>query len=357
MSQVCGKIFWRAASVVCATACGESSVWFAPPENTACPGALAVSPSASSAGRMGCFRASSGTRRTARKTCCTPLQRTASHYCGWLLGLLAAVVLCGCPAAENDATRPQPDDSKPRPAAAQPADQEPAAAQPMGQDEEESRKPIDLGEPLVDNLKSLIKLDPIASVWIDRQHKQVVLLAQVCRADYPLEFFATYPDRGYESVVVTDVRPSTVHAGLLAIGAKPGQPVQFEPEFAPPTGTPIAIEVRWKDQAGKRHSAPAQQWVRNIQTKQALDVDWVFVGSGFWQDEQTGQKRYMADGGDFISVLNLPSATLDLPIRSYSSLEARSFEGFVEHLPPQGTPVTIILTPNLPPAEKAEQRP
>jgi hypothetical protein len=198
-------------------------------------------------------------------------------------------------------------------------------------------------------------LDPVAPVWIDREHKQVVMLAQVCRAGYPLEFFATYRDRGYESVVVSDVKPSTVHAALLALGADPGHPVLFEPDFVPPTGTEIEIEVRWKDNSGQQHSAAAQQWVRNIQTKQALDVNWVFAGSGDWQDETTAEKHYMADGGDFISVLNLPSATLDLPIRSYSSLESRLFEGFVEHLPPEGTPVTMILTPKLDKAKKAEK--
>ena len=32
----------------------------------------------------------------------------------------------------------------------------------------------------------------------------MILLGQVCRADYPLEFFITYPDRGYEAVLVLE---------------------------------------------------------------------------------------------------------------------------------------------------------
>jgi hypothetical protein len=38
---------------------------------------------------------------------------------------------------------------------------------------------------------------------------------------------------------------------------------------------------------------------------------------------------------------------LDLPILSHGALESRLFEAFEEHLPPQGTPVTILLKPIL----------
>jgi hypothetical protein len=277
------------------------------------------------------------------------------------LGLLAAGgLLCGCPAADQQAAKPGSHRRGTQLAAAPgPADERQPASSPQAESEaaeqEQAPKTIDLGDPLVEDLKGLRRLDPVAPAWIDPKGKRVVMLAQVCRADYPLEFFATYPDRGYESVVVSGVKPSTVHAALLRLGAQPGHPVRFDPDFVPPTGTEIAIEVRWKDKDGKQHSAAAQQWVRNIQTKKALDVNWVFAGSGFWRDETTGQNHYLADGGDFISVLNLPSATLDLPIRSYSSLEARLFEGFVEHLPPEGTPLTLILTPKLKPANNAEK--
>ena len=144
-----------------------------------------------------------------------------------------------------------------------------------------------------------------------------------------------------------DVKPNLIHAGLLAVGAKPGTPAKFEPKYVPPTGTEVQIEVRWKDKAGKVQTAPAQQWIRDIKTKKAMEVNWVFAGSGFRKDPETGRDRYLADSGDFISVLNLPTATLDIPIASTSALESRSYEGFVANMPPQGTPVTIVLKPKL----------
>ncbi|MGA2033628.1 MAG: YdjY domain-containing protein [Thermoguttaceae bacterium] len=220
-----------------------------------------------------------------------------------------------------------------------------AVAQDNDQPAAEKPKPADLGSPLVDDPASLVRLDPTYPVWIDKRKKEVVFLAQVCRADYPLEFLVTLRDRSYEAVVATDVRPSLVHAGLLAVGAKPGHPANYKDKFIPPTGTEVAIEFRWKDSKGKVQHAPAHYWVRNVRTKKALDVNWVFGGSGFTKDETTGKQYYLGDSGDFISVLNLPTATLDLPIQSTSALESRLFEGFVEHLPPEKTPVTVILIP------------
>ena len=142
-------------------------------------------------------------------------------------------------------------------------------------------------------------------------------------------------------------KPSVVHAGLLALGAKPGHPVRFDAEFHPATGTEIAIEVRWKDDKGKVQSAAAQKWIRNMRTKEALDVNWVFAGSGFRKDPETGQQRYFGDSGDFISVSNLPTATLDLPINSTKTMESRLFEGALDQMPPAKTPVTIVLKPKL----------
>jgi hypothetical protein len=207
--------------------------------------------------------------------------------------------------------------------------------------------PANLGEPLLDNASSITRLDPSSPVWIDKQNKQIVLLGSVCQANYPLEFFATYPDRGYEAVVVVYTRPSVVHAGLLALGAKSGKGAQYRPNFIPPSGTPVQIGVIWKDADGKRHQAAAQDWVRDIKTKKPLDVTWVFAGSIFWTDESTGAKSYLADRGDFISVASLPTAMLDLPVESATAIESRTFEGFIERLPPPGTPVTLTLKPKL----------
>jgi hypothetical protein len=223
-------------------------------------------------------------------------------------------------------------------------------------------KPRDLGLPLVDDARALRRLHPEQPVWLDPTNRHVVLLGEACRAGYPLEFFATYSNRSYEAVVAVNVTPEIIHAGLLMTGAEPGHPAQFkpqkgsdEPEVIPPTGTEIAIEVRWKDEKGKVQSSPAQEWVRDRQTKKALNTNWVFAGSVFVTDEETGKKYYRANSGETICVLSLPGAMLDLPISNSKSMDSRTFEAFAEHMPPPETPVTLILKPILStePAEKA----
>jgi hypothetical protein len=267
------------------------------------------------------------------------------------LGVVAALLSVGCPVTDRKADTPPPNKTPASPSAdkVQENGQAMAETQPSPTAEpldEEPAKPIDLGPPLVDHADKLVKLDPERPTWLDPVGKRVVLVGQVSRPDYLLEFFATLGDRGYESVVVLDVKANVVHAALLALGAEPGHPVQFTPEFVPASGMQVDVEVAWNDKDGKRQQTQAQQWIRNVQTKKALDSHWVFAGSGFYKDE-TGHEYYQADGGDFISVLNLPSAMLDLPVRSVAGLESRQFEIFAEHVPPRGTPVTIILSPRL----------
>jgi hypothetical protein len=206
----------------------------------------------------------------------------------------------------------------------------------------------DLGPPQVENPKELKRLHPQQPVWLDVKQKRVVLVGEVCAATYGLEFLVTNRGREYEAIAVSDVKPSLVHAGLLALGAVPGKPAKVYPKFEPPSGTEIEIDVYWKDKAGKLQHARAQDWIRNTKTKKTLDMNWVFGGSGFQVDETTGKRTYLADAGDFVSVANVPIATLDLPTRSASALEDRQFEAIADRMPPKGTPVTIVLMPKLP---------
>ena len=292
------------------------------------------------------------------------------HACRWKIRILYLVALllgvAGCqPAAPASEAKAKIETSTASRAAApakypaqdaKPADPSVAGAAPIGEaklatetDEASSEeKPRDLGPPLVDEISDLRKLDPVSPVWLDMKHQQVVFQGEVCQANYPLEFLVTYPERGYESVMVVKVKPSVVHAGLILLKAVPGHPVRFEPKYEPASGTPIEIRLRWKDKNGRRQEVLAQDWVRQIKSKKTLRVDWVFGGSGLWKNESTGKQEYQADlSGDFISVLNLPSATLDLPLKSEGAIENRSFEGYSERLPPAGTPVTLLLRPKL----------
>ena len=204
---------------------------------------------------------------------------------------------------------------------------------------------------------NLKRLSPKYDVWIDGKNKRVVLEGTICRTEGELEMFAcTRRTKEHESIVTVLTTAQPVHAALLAIGAVQGKPVQFDPEYKPATGTEIEIEMSWKDKDGKEHKARAQDWIMDVNTKKAMTHNWVFAGSGFYTDETTGKRHYLADQGDFVCVSNFSSAMLDLPVKSTDQKDAGLlFDAFTANIPPKGTRVTMTLIPKL--AEKKEPAP
>lgn len=209
----------------------------------------------------------------------------------------------------------------------------------------------------------LRRISKTERIWVDLKNKRVVIDGAIALTDGPLEMFAC-PRRTkeHESVVGVECKSSTAHAALLAIGAKEGHPVRYDPKYEPATGTEIDVYVLWKDADGKRKEIRAQEWVRNAKTGKALEHPWVFGGSMFSRDEETKRSYYQADAGDFICVSNFPTAMMDLPIESSQDDSSRLFEAFAERIPPRGTPVRVVLIPKLenaekPKAEKKEAEP
>ena len=120
---------------------------------------------------------------------------------------------------------------------------------------------------------------------------------------------------------------------------------RFRPEFAPPTGQVIRVWVCWYDANDEFHVVDAREWVQDLQTEKAMTAEWVFAGSGFWQDEETKQEHYMADSGDMICVSNFSSAMLDVAIPSSADADSLRFVPFESKIPDRETPVRLILVP------------
>jgi hypothetical protein len=228
--------------------------------------------------------------------------------------------------------------------AARAQEPKPAADAPQGAAAaEETPKPGD--EPGPDGLVKLSKTHP---VWLDTKRKAVVIDGQVVLREGQLEMFACPKGtKEHESVVVLECVPQDVHAALLALGAKPGQPVKFDPKYVPASGDIVDIYVLWKDEKGEKHQVRAQEWVQHAKTEKAMPYDWVFAGSGFWTDEATGQRHYQANGGDFICVSNFPTAMLDLPVESSQTNADLLFHAFTANIPPKGTKVRVVLVPRV----------
>jgi hypothetical protein len=109
----------------------------------------------------------------------------------------------------------------------------------------------------------LVDLDPKGIVQLDHVGKRLLVKTRVVLREGFLEMLACPAQtKEHESILALEGKAYVIHAGLLALGAKPGGPVQYQPTFHPPSGQPIDIFLQWADADGKRHRVKAQEWIR-----------------------------------------------------------------------------------------------
>jgi hypothetical protein len=191
----------------------------------------------------------------------------------------------------------------------------------------------------------LVRLDPKAEVWVDAKNRRVIVGGRICLREGMLEMFACPAGtKEHESIVATNSAAYLVHTGLLAIGARTGNPVQYDPVYKPAAGTRIKVEIIWKSPAGQVERRAAQQMIRQVKTRRPMEHGWVFAGSSFWVDETTGERFYQADNGELICVSNFSTAMLDLPVESPRDNAELLYEAFTENIPPVGTKVRLVLS-------------
>ena len=192
---------------------------------------------------------------------------------------------------------------------------------------------------------NMVRLDPVSRIWVDKQKKRVVVDGYIALNAGQLEMFACIVGtKEHESIVSVFSKAQLVHAGLLAVGAKTGTPVKWEPEYAPPSGSEVQVFVLWMDKDGKRQNTDARKWVREVGTDDTtLDTNFVFAGSILWKDPDSGDEKYMAESGDLICVSNFSTATLDVPMKSSQVNSGLMFAAFTDRIPERDTPVRLVL--------------
>lgn len=193
--------------------------------------------------------------------------------------------------------------------------------------------------------KDATRLVPNERVWVDRKNSRLFVDGYIALQEGQLEMFACPVfTKEHESVVAVFSRAATVHAGLLAVGAQVGTAVQWDPDYVAPTGSEIQIDVLWIDAQGKKQRADARTWIKRASSEaKNLEVNWVFAGSGFWEDPDTKAKRYLAESGDLICVSNFSTATLDIPMKSTDANAGLMFLANPSKVPEPGTPVRLML--------------
>ncbi len=110
----------------------------------------------------------------------------------------------------------------------------------------------------------LIPLNESGTVLLDKNGKRILLKSTVVLREGLLEMLCCpSKTKEHESILAVDAEAYIIHAGLLVIGAKPGSPVVYSPEYHPAKGQKINIFLQWVDQDKKLHRVNAQKWIKN----------------------------------------------------------------------------------------------
>lgn len=184
-----------------------------------------------------------------------------------------------------------------------------------------------------------------------------------------LEVVACSPDsRPHETLVVTDARPSHVHAGLLMIGLEPGRPggVRFEgrtPVAVQPEGAGVDVTFTYTDSGGERRTARPTDWIVNARGGGAfLDAEVEastrlglagrgspgFVFAGSFMSSRDGREVYKADEeGTVIGLMTFGHEPVawSRTISPEAAIQAPEWVAKQDAVPPAETPVVVRLTP------------
>jgi hypothetical protein len=187
------------------------------------------------------------------------------------------------------------------------------------------------------------------NVWLEVQgsKRRVIIDSYVCLREGLLEqLMCRKNTKEHEAILAADVDARDIHTALQITGVEPGSPVRYEPAYQPPSGPEIAVILQYQEN-GVTRSIPAQKWIRNIQDKNEMNAQWVFVGSQLFEDrlDKNRPPIYAANGGDVICVSNFEDALLDVSIKSSKDNSELAFEAWTERIPQLGTKVKIILEP------------
>jgi hypothetical protein len=257
----------------------------------------------------------------------------------------------------------------------------------------------------------LVPLNPEGTVLVDKAAGKLLLKTKVVLRSGTLEMLCCKTKtKEHESILACDTEAAVVHAGMLLIGLTTGKPVDAEnaPQgqevdvvlvykdaegqeqrvrgqkwvrnmtqrffIAKMPKLPEGVDLKGQE---LRHDAKLGEliWYGHMNEEQrdkflALSKDaafreavntfhkesayvectarFVFVGSGFYVDERTGEKFYKAEDGYLICVANFPAALIDVDMSSTDGNDGLLFEAYTERIPERGTPVVIEISAKKP---------
>ena len=212
---------------------------------------------------------------------------------------------------------------------------------------------------------------------IDFQKRCVDLEGSVCLEQGLLELIAcTKGTKEHESIVAITARPMHIHAGLLMLGANPGNPAMRKPLDKegtrwidiPPRGDPVDVYLVFKNKEGKTVEHPIGDFVarsdKRPEEKPAAGDDdadddiefphtFLFAGS-LLRGKGPGPRKYLSDlSGNVISIATFGDELLCLPGIHGQQNGSLQWQVDPTKLPKVGSKVTLRLRPQVWPAPKA----
>jgi hypothetical protein len=159
--------------------------------------------------------------------------------------------------------------------------------------------------------------------------------------------------KDHESLLITDVRPSHVHAALLLIGLEPGSPVTWTypggtPTMRAPTGPTLTVELFVTEDEDRTTPLPPTQWAieRDSGRPFAAGGTWVFAGST--ERSTAGRTFYEADAaGTLLGLASFGSETIaySAPISHEEADGQLRWIADEGAMPETGTRVVVRLSP------------
>ena len=270
---------------------------------------------------------------------------------GVLLVALAMVVLVSSCTSYRRALEPEPEPAAPTLAPAlepipeaEPAPIEsasPRPAEPIAESEPapESRLATVFPGIRIDTAKHLVEFDARISPMIFAPYEG--------RFFYLEEFVCKAGTKDHESLVVTDVAPSNIHAALLLVGLEPGRPVtwehpQGEPVALPAEGPAVDVFFVLNEGQGERVVDP-REWTKVKKGSRRFPAGhWIFAGSDIAGTAE--QPFYEADAaGTIVGLASFGTEVIAWPrvISHEEADEQLEWVADLEAMPEADTPVVV----------------
>ncbi len=196
----------------------------------------------------------------------------------------------------------------------------------------------------------------LGGIRIDAAKREVRVPCQILHRELPIEYLLVHETgKDHETVLTTAVSALDLQVALLLAHYSPGstglfaklpktEPQPF-PETAPktPGAHRVQLTVEWEAD-GKKHTAPLSQWYQNSDTRKPppdLDV-WLFTGS------KIDERGFVAETeGSFVAVYADANALFTPPAAGNHLDDI--WISLPKNIPPEETPVTLVITPAPPP--------